>query len=118
MREIKVESTLRNAVKAEGGICLKFRSPGNDGVPDRLCLFPGGRVAFVETKRPGEHIEPGSLQEDWIKTLRAMGFEAVEINTCEDAKVWASWACAHIARAASDWVRRNFDFVCFGGDKQ
>lgn len=102
MREIKVESTLRNAVKAEGGLCLKFRSPGNDGVPDRLCLFPGGRVAFVETKRPGEHIEPGSLQEDWIKTLREMGFEAVEINTCEGAREWAHIARVRIDMAALD----------------
>lgn len=89
MREVKVESALRDAVRAEGGLCLKFRSPGNDGVPDRICLFPGGRVAFVETKRPGEHIEPGSLQEDWMLTLREMGFEAVEINTPEDARDWA-----------------------------
>ena len=89
MREVKVESALRDAVRAEGGLCLKFRSPGNDGVPDRICLFPGGRAAFVETKRPGEHIEPGSLQEDWLRTLQALGFEAVEISTREEARAWA-----------------------------
>lgn len=113
MREIKVESTLRDAVRAEGGLCLKFRSPGNDGVPDRICLFPGGRVAFVETKRPGEHVEPGSLQEDWLKTLREMGFEAVEINTPEGAKGWAKKAKALIYAAKERWVLR-----LMGGDKR
>lgn len=106
MREIKVEETLRKAVEAEGGLCLKFKSPGNDGVPDRICLFPGGRVAFVETKRPGEHIEPGSLQEDWLNTLKDMGFEAVEINDREDAKIWAVCALARIATAALDWAQK------------
>ena len=89
MRERVVEAALRDAVRKAGGVCLKFRSPGNDGVPDRLCLFPGGVAAFVETKRPGKHIEPGSLQEDWLRTLRAMGFEAVEISTTRAAKAFA-----------------------------
>lgn len=117
MREIKVEEALRKAVEAEGGLCLKFRSPGNDGVPDRICLFPGGRVAFVETKRPGEHVEPGGLQEDWLHTLQDMGFEAVEINTPEKARGWAACAGARIAMAATDWVRRHFQFVKDGGEQ-
>lgn len=109
MREIKVEGALRDAVKAEGGLCLKFRSPGNDGVPDRICLFPGGRVAFVETKRPGEHVEPGSLQEDWLKTLREMGFEALEINTQEDARGWATTAKGRAEIAAINWELRQIN---------
>lgn len=107
MREIKVESALRDAVEAEGGLCLKFRSPGNDGVPDRICIFPGGRVAFVETKRPGEHVEPGSLQEDWLLTLQDMGFEAVEINTPEAARGWAKTAISRIVRAVIVWTHRK-----------
>ncbi len=89
MREATVEAALRQAVQQSGGVCLKFRSPGNDGVPDRLCLFPGGAAAFVELKRPGRRVEPGSLQEDWLHRLRELGFDAVEINTIQAAKAFA-----------------------------
>ena len=36
MREKTVEQKLVQAVKAEGGICPKFTSPGFDGMPDRI----------------------------------------------------------------------------------
>lgn len=29
---------------------MKFVSPGNDGVPDRIVVLPGGSVLFVELK--------------------------------------------------------------------
>ena len=29
---------------------MKFVSPGNDGVPDRIVVLPGGAVIFVELK--------------------------------------------------------------------
>ena len=42
MREKQVEQALVKAVKARGGICPKFVSPGLSGVPDRLVLMPNG----------------------------------------------------------------------------
>lgn len=51
---------------------MKFTSPGLDGVPDRLLLFPGGRMAFVEVKASGEKMRP--LQERRAAQLRALGF--------------------------------------------
>ena len=36
MREKQVEQKLVQAVKARGGICPKFVSPGFDGMPDRI----------------------------------------------------------------------------------
>lgn len=33
-----------------GCIYMKFVSPGNDGVPDRIVVLPGGGVIFVELK--------------------------------------------------------------------
>lgn len=50
MREKQVEQALVKAVKASGGICPKFVSPGLSGVPDRLVLLPNGRIGFVEVK--------------------------------------------------------------------
>jgi hypothetical protein len=41
MREKAVERKLVEAVKARGGICPKWVSPGFDGVPDRLVFLPG-----------------------------------------------------------------------------
>ncbi|MGB4633492.1 MAG: VRR-NUC domain-containing protein, partial [Bacillota bacterium] len=45
MREKQLEQKLVKAVKNVGGLALKFVSPGYDGVPDRLLLFPGGKMA-------------------------------------------------------------------------
>ena len=37
-------------VQGGGGLCYKFVSPGNRGVPDRLVITPDGCVFFVELK--------------------------------------------------------------------
>lgn len=72
MRESTVERKLVTEAKKRGGFALKFVSPGLDGVPDRLVLFPGGRVAFVELKAPGKKMRP--LQVRRAEQLRALGF--------------------------------------------
>ena len=61
MREKKIEQSLVRAVRAAGGLCPKWVSPGLDGVPDRIVLLPGGRIAFAELKAPGK--KPRPLQE-------------------------------------------------------
>ena len=50
MSESQIERRLVQGVKAKGGMCLKFTSPGAPGVPDRIVLTPDGRVYFVEVK--------------------------------------------------------------------
>lgn len=54
MDEKYIERKFTEAVKKKGGLALKFVSPGTDGVPDRIVLFPMGRIAFVELKSPGQ----------------------------------------------------------------
>jgi hypothetical protein len=73
MREKQLEQKLVKAVKEVGGLALKFASPGYDGVPDRLLLLPGGKMAFVEVKAPGA--KPRPLQRKRHETLRSLGFK-------------------------------------------
>ena len=72
LRESYVEQKLATEAKKRGGLAVKFVSPGFDGVPDRLVLFPGGKVAFVELKAPGKKMRP--LQVRRAEQLRALGF--------------------------------------------
>ena len=72
MREKQIEQALVKAARKCGGVALKFVSPGMAGVPDRLVLFPGGRMAFVEVKAPGK--KPRPLQESRHDFLRKLGF--------------------------------------------
>lgn len=72
MREKRLEQKFVEAVKGAGGMAPKFVSPGFDGMPDRLALFPGGRMGFVEVKAPGE--KPRPLQEARHRQLRRLGF--------------------------------------------
>lgn len=50
MLEKTVERHLVEGVKKLGGLCYKFTSPGNPGVPDRIIITDTGRVIFVELK--------------------------------------------------------------------
>ncbi len=82
MREREIEMKLRDAVKAAGGLCWKFTSPGTAGVPDRIILMHGGRIAFVETKAPDG--KPRKIQLKRHKQLRALGFPVYVLNDKND----------------------------------
>lgn len=78
MREKYIEQKLVKAVKAAGGMAPKFISPGLVGMPDRLVLLPGGKVAFVEVK--GYGIKPRPLQLKRHETLRRLGFKVYVLD--------------------------------------
>ena len=83
VRERDVERALIRQVRKAGGLCLKFVSPGWDGAPDRVCLWPGGRIMFVELKAPGK--KPRPLQIRRIEQLRELGFEVLVVDSLEKA---------------------------------
>ena len=79
MREKTIEGKLVKAVKIMGGLAPKFVSPGLDGVPDRLVLLPGGKIAFIELKAPGKELRP--LQVRRKRQLEALGFSVYCIDS-------------------------------------
>ena len=84
MRESSIERYLVRQVKAAGGECRKFVTPGRRHAPDRLVLIPAkgawvAQIVFVETKAPGKKARPGQKREH--KRLRGMGFTVRVINT-------------------------------------
>lgn len=81
MREKEIEDKLRKAVKEKGGLCLKFISPGFDGVPDRIILMPGGIMVFAELKAPGKKLRP--LQKRRKQQLESLGFSVFCIDNTE-----------------------------------
>ena len=81
MREKTIEQKLVKAVKAVGGIALKLTCPGWGGVPDRLILLPGKRLAFVEVKAPGELMRP--LQVKRKRQLEGLGFSVYCIDNAD-----------------------------------
>lgn len=86
MLEKQIEQKKRTQLKKVGGLLLKFVSPGNGGVPDRIALRPIPKehieivaryFRFVEFKQPGEALDP--LQGYWRDRLTEMGF-AVDLE--------------------------------------
>lgn len=50
MKESTIEKKLKQEVEKLGGLCFKWISPGCTGVPDRIVIWPNGKVDFVELK--------------------------------------------------------------------
>jgi hypothetical protein len=82
MLEKELERKLVSRTKDQGGLALKFISPGNNGVPDRLILLPKGKIAFIEMKRLKGQLKP--LQRHWLKKLNDLGFWAECIKSEEE----------------------------------
>lgn len=81
--ERDVEKYLKQQVEKAGGICWKFVSPGNAGVPDRLVILPG-KIFFVELKAPKK--EARKLQEARAVQLKALGIDVYLLDTKEKIK--------------------------------
>lgn len=84
MRESAVEQNIVRQVKALGGVAWKWVSPGRMGVPDRICIFPGGRVIFVELKRPGCGDGRSPAQKKVFGILERLGCTVWRIDSGED----------------------------------
>ena len=76
-----IERKLVEAVKANGGMCIKLLCDNLLGLPDRMVLMPHSKIAFVELKTTGQ--KPRRIQVFMHKKLRALGFRVEVIDTTE-----------------------------------
>ena len=77
-QERDIEAYLRRRVEMLGGMAMKFVSPGNDGVPDRIVIMPGGLVTFVELKAPGGR----------LRAIQKWQHERIRKRGCEVRVIW------------------------------
>ena len=88
MRESTIEKADRRRIAAEGGLMLKFVSPGRVGVPDDIVLHPippehqalvARYFRFAEYKQPGKTPRPSQVRRH--TELRNLGFTVDVIDT-------------------------------------
>lgn len=79
-----IERKLVEAVKANGGMCIKLLCDNLLGLPDRLVLMSHSKIAFVELKTTGQ--KPRRIQAYMHKKLRALGFRVEVIDSVEGVK--------------------------------
>ena len=73
-----LEAKLGKRIKAMGGWSIKMLSTHVWGLPDRICLLPGGRVIFAEVKTTKK--KPSKVQIIVHKKLRDLGFTVLVID--------------------------------------
>ena len=94
MRENYIEAWLRKQIEELGGKFYKWTSPGNDGVPDRIAILPGGKIYFVALKT-----EKGRLSEiqKWVQDiLKSLGCNVRTIYGIDDAHCFVEMVRAHL----------------------
>ena len=87
--ERTIESYLRKEVLKRGGRAIKLTSSSLRALPDRLCVFPDGVVAFVECKAPGRR--PSKNQQMMIELLMSMGHIAVWLDGRPSVDAFMKW---------------------------
>lgn len=90
MRESELESLLVREMKRIGGRAYKWVSPGNDGVPDRIAIFPDGTIIFIELKTETGRLS--ALQKIQINRLRDLGQIAIVIRGIQELILFFSTA--------------------------
>lgn len=84
MREQALEQKIVSSIKAKNGMCFKWVSPGFTGVPDRIAVMPGGRIIFIEVKRPDGKGRLSTRQKRVGDQLRALGCVVLTVSKMED----------------------------------
>lgn len=86
MRESSIESKLVRMVRERGGLCFKFVSPGNPGVPDRIVITPAGRTVYVELKTEVGRL--AAIQKWQHEEMRKRGADVRTLKGLEQVKAF------------------------------
>lgn len=81
--EAGLEERCCDFVRKNKGMALKIIVKGVRGFPDRLILLQGGKLFFVEFKRPVTGVV-AALQLRWHRALRRLGVPVYLIDTYKD----------------------------------
>jgi hypothetical protein len=76
--EASIEAYGGRQVTKRGGVPYKFKSPGRNGVPDRMNALPG-EIIFIEYKAPGK--KPTRNQVKELNRLIKLGLIAYYADT-------------------------------------
>lgn len=79
--EKTLEARLVREIEVRGGMALKYTSQFHRGIPDRICLLPGGLSVFVELKSTGK--KPTKLQQHAMEQLDRMGHPTCIVDSTE-----------------------------------
>lgn len=74
-----LEKKLKDGVEKMGGWCVKLLSTHLTGLPDRICLLPGGVLFFAEIKTTKKKAK--KIQILVHHKIRKLGFEVYLIDT-------------------------------------
>lgn len=86
MKESSIESRLVRMVRDRGGLCFKFVSPGNPGVPDRIVITPAGRTIYVELKTEVGRL--AAIQKWQHEEMRKRGAEVRTLKGLDQVKAF------------------------------
>lgn len=86
--EKDIERRLVELVKINNGMCIKLLCDQLTGLPDRMCLFPGHKIIFVELKTTGR--KPRRIQVYIHNKLKALGFRVEVIDTIKGVEDFIS----------------------------
>lgn len=87
--KLDVENYLVERVSLKGGLALKVKAEGLNGMLDRMIVLPGGCVGFIETK--SETGTPSAMQKLVKRRLERRGvsvhfaFNRAEVDKAIDA---------------------------------
>lgn len=79
--EKAIERKLNELTTKHGGMCIKLLSFHTIGLPDRLCIFPGSKIVFVELKTTNQ--KPRPIQLFMHDKIRKLGFRVEVIDTID-----------------------------------